>query len=213
MPINWRTAHYVLVSVLAASCTVANNSEMCGDVLTSQGGPESGNTFVYFAFGSNMLKERISLLNPSATFLDTGRLKDHRLDFGLWAENAESNSWHGGVATIQEKPGSEVWGVIWTMNRDHLASLDCQEGVHRGFYSPLEVRVESSGHGEMTCRTYKMNNFHARPTSPQYKHVICLGAQQNGLPEVYVDGLRAIQTNNYTGPSTLDRIQVDVVDD
>ncbi|XP_077446863.1 gamma-glutamylcyclotransferase a [Stigmatopora argus] len=213
MAIHWRTAHHVLVSVLAASCTLANMGEMRGDVLMPQRGPESAGTFVYFAFGSNMLKERISLQNPSATFLDTGRLKDHRLDFGLWAENAESFNWHGGVATIQENPGSEVWGVIWTMNRDHLDSLDRQEGVHRGFYSPLEVRVESSGHGEMTCRTYKMNNFHTRPTSPQYKHVICLGAQQNGLPELYVDGLRAIETNNYTGPTTLDRIQVDVNDD
>nr|XP_061808400.1 gamma-glutamylcyclotransferase-like [Nerophis lumbriciformis] len=174
------------------------------------GGTENTGSFVYFAFGSNMLRERIRLDNPSATFLDTGRLKDYRLDFGLWDQNAESKSWHGGAATIRESLGSEVWGVIWTMNRDHVDSLDHQEGVHRGFYSPLEVRVESRGHGEMTCRTYQMNNFHARPTSPQYKHVICQGAQQNGLPEHYVDGLRAIRTNNYTGPTTLDRIKIDV---
>lgn len=31
--------------------------------------------FMYFAFGSNLLKERLELANPSATFFTTGRLK------------------------------------------------------------------------------------------------------------------------------------------
>lgn len=31
--------------------------------------------FLYFAFGSNLLKERLQLANPSATFYKTGRLK------------------------------------------------------------------------------------------------------------------------------------------
>lgn len=31
--------------------------------------------FMYFAFGSNLLKERLQLANPSATFFTTGRLK------------------------------------------------------------------------------------------------------------------------------------------
>ncbi|XP_054620415.1 gamma-glutamylcyclotransferase a isoform X2 [Dunckerocampus dactyliophorus] len=80
-------------------------------------------TFMYFAFGSNLLKERLQLANPSATFLATGRLKDYKLDFGLWGTNVENN-WHGGVATIRESPGSEVWGVIWTLNNDNVDSLD-----------------------------------------------------------------------------------------
>ncbi|XP_049606836.1 gamma-glutamylcyclotransferase [Syngnathus scovelli] len=168
---------------------------------------DSISTFAYFAFGSNMLKERLCLENPSATFLDIGRLKDYRLDFGLWAESVAS-SWHGGVATIRQSPGSEVWGVIWTIRRDQLDNLDYQEGIHEGLYSPLEVTVESSNHGEMLCRTYQMNNFHAFPTSPQYKHVVCWGAEQNGLPGDYIGGLQAVKTNNYMGPSMLDCIEV-----
>ncbi|XP_019726487.1 gamma-glutamylcyclotransferase-like isoform X1 [Hippocampus comes] len=169
--------------------------------------PGGTGTFVYFAFGSNMLKERLHLENPSATYLDTGRLKDYQLDFGVWGRGAE-NSWHGGVATIRESPGSEVWGVVWTLDRDHQDTLDKQEGIHVGIYSPLEVRVESSNHGEMLCRTYQMNNFHARPPSPQYKHVVCCGAEQNGLPDDYVGRLHAVKTNNYVGPSMLDRIKM-----
>ncbi|KAM9737468.1 gamma-glutamylcyclotransferase a [Menidia menidia] len=165
----------------------------------------SSGRFMYFAFGSNLLKERLLLANPSATFFSTGRLKDYRLNFGLWDKHAES-SWHGGAATIQSCPGSEVWGVIWTLSNENLPSLDKQEGVSRGQYSPLEVAVETE-RGSMLCRTYQMNNFHASPPSPPYKEVVCLGAKQNGLPLDYLRTLEALQTNDYSGPSLLDQIR------
>ncbi|KAM6899286.1 gamma-glutamylcyclotransferase a [Xenentodon cancila] len=161
--------------------------------------------FRYFAFGSNLLKERLQLSNPTAIFFSTGRLKDYKLNFGLWKEHVES-AWHGGVATIEFSPGAEVWGVIWTLSEENLTSLDKQEGVGLGQYSPLEVSVESD-QGKMLCRTYQMNNFHACPPSPQYKEVMCLGAEQNGLPVDYLKRLEAVQTNNYSGPSILDQIR------
>ncbi|KAM9838456.1 gamma-glutamylcyclotransferase a [Aulostomus maculatus] len=161
--------------------------------------------FMYFAFGSNLLKERLMLANPSAIFRTTGRLKDYVLNFGLWEQHVE-NAWHGGVATIESCPGAEVWGVVWILSKDNLKSLDNQEGVSRGLYSPLEVAIETDD-GPVLCRTYQMNNFTACPPSPQYKEVVCLGAEQNGLPEEYVKKLTSIQTNNYSGPSILDEIK------
>ncbi|KAG7247394.1 hypothetical protein CRUP_013234, partial [Coryphaenoides rupestris] len=79
--------------------------------------------FMYFAFGSNLLKERLQLANPSAAFRCTGRLKDYALTFGLWEEHV-SNQWHGGVASIEPCPGEEVWGVVWSMSNQDMASLD-----------------------------------------------------------------------------------------
>nr|XP_057902679.1 gamma-glutamylcyclotransferase a [Doryrhamphus excisus] len=175
--------------------------------MTEAAADDDEGTFAYFAFGSNLLKERLQLANPSATFFSTAQLKDYKLDFGLWGANV-GNNWHGGVATIRESPGSEVWGVVWTLNNDNLGSLDEQEGVGDGQYSPLEVLVESS-HGPIMCRTYQMNNFHACLPSPQYKHVVCRGAEQNGLPVEYRSRLQAVEANNYTGPSILDRIKTD----
>ncbi|XP_071356621.1 gamma-glutamylcyclotransferase a [Trachinotus anak] len=172
--------------------------------ISKMSGVASGR-FTYFAFGSNLLKERLQLTNPSATFCATGRLKDYELNFGLWEQHVE-NAWHGGVATIEPCPGAEVWGVIWTLSNDNLTSLDNQEGVSQGVYSPLEVSVETDN-GLILCRTYKMNNFHACPPSPQYKQVVCLGAEQNGLPVEYLKRLEVIQTNNYSGPSILDQIR------
>uniref|UniRef100_A0A3B3QGR2 Gamma-glutamylcyclotransferase a n=1 Tax=Paramormyrops kingsleyae TaxID=1676925 RepID=A0A3B3QGR2_9TELE len=125
--------------------------------------------FMYFAFGSNLLKERLQLKNPSAVFHCLGRLKDYCLTFGFTEEQFD-NRWHGGVATIEESEGTDVWGVIWKMSKDNLDSLDKQEAVDVGMYSPLEVMVETD-RGAILCRTYRMNKFRASPPSPQYKEV------------------------------------------
>lgn len=37
--------------------------------------------------------------------------------------------------------------------------------------------------------------------------VVCMGAEQNGLPSEYLRKLKAIQTNNYSGPSILDQLK------
>ena len=78
-------------------CTLARIVCMCGLIILVAGlvsfssafyvaaGADINNTvnmsgaahgrFMYFAFGSNLLKERLQLANPSATFCTTGRLK------------------------------------------------------------------------------------------------------------------------------------------
>ncbi|XP_018610183.1 gamma-glutamylcyclotransferase isoform X3 [Scleropages formosus] len=155
-------------------------------------------SFLYFAYGSNLLKERLQLENPSARVHCVARLQDYKLVFGNH-QGHPSDRWHGGVATIEHSPGDEVWGVVWEMNLDDLESLDRQENVKLGAYSPVEVSVRTGGQ-ELTCRTYIMNSCVYAPPSPQYLKVIVMGAEQNGLPEEYQQKLRAIQTNKYEGP-------------
>ncbi|CAL9691474.1 unnamed protein product [Knipowitschia caucasica] len=162
--------------------------------------------FIYFAYGSNMLSKRLQHKNPTALFHVTGRLKDYELKFGYWKDNV-SCAWHGGAATIENSPGAEMWGVVWTINKADLSSLDNQEGVKYGVYSPLEVSVETE-HGPVLCRTYKMNNFRPILPSPQYKKVMCLGAEENGLPADYLSKLNSVETNGYSGPSLLDELNL-----
>uniref|UniRef100_W5M1J7 Gamma-glutamylcyclotransferase b n=1 Tax=Lepisosteus oculatus TaxID=7918 RepID=W5M1J7_LEPOC len=157
-------------------------------------------TFLYFAYGSNLLKERLQLKNPSATIHCVARLKDYKLAFGNFGGRT-SDRWHGGVATIVQSPGDEVWGV-WKMSVEDLQSLDRQENVKIGAYSPAEVMVSTKVE-ELTCRTYIMNNCVYTPPSPQYLKVIVLGAEQNSLPSEYQLKLKAIKTNNYEGPLDL----------
>nr|XP_008521172.1 PREDICTED: gamma-glutamylcyclotransferase [Equus przewalskii] len=160
-------------------------------------------SFLYFAYGSNLLTERIHLRNPSAAFfcvarLCVARLQDFKLDFGNF-KGKTSETWHGGIATIFQSPGDEVWGVVWKMNKSNLSSLDKQEGVKSGTYVPIEVNVYTQEGKKITCRSYQMKNYESAPPSPQYKKVICMGAKENGLPLEYQKMLNAIEPNDYKG--------------
>ncbi|KAM3872642.1 gamma-glutamylcyclotransferase [Diretmus argenteus] len=159
---------------------------------------ESNHTFLYFAYGSNLLKERLQLKNPSAMINCVARLKDYNLVFGNH-KGLASDRWHGGVATIEHSPRNEVWGVVWRMNMSDLESLDSQENVRLGAYSPVEVSVKTQDQ-ELVCRTYIMNSCVYAPPSPHYLKVIVMGAEQNCLPKDYQEKLRAIKTNKYEGP-------------
>merc|ERR1712083_609786 len=84
----------------------------------------NGGKFLYFAFGSNLLRERLHISNPSAVFKAIARLPAHRLEFNYF-----SRRWQGAAATIVEADNEEVWGVLWELSIEHLTTLDAQEGV------------------------------------------------------------------------------------
>ncbi|XP_072051697.1 uncharacterized protein [Amphiura filiformis] len=163
-------------------------------------------TFMYFAYGSNLSKARIHINNPSAEFYAVAKLKDYKLVFGC-QDNWSSNRWHGGVASIEEAPGHDVWGVIWKIHQQDMANLDKQEGK---LYRVIHVNV-SLPDGEMmiNCRTYQMKHIAYRQPSPQYKSVIEAGATKARLPGDYMNLLHGIEDNGYDGPSILDDIGLD----
>ena len=91
--------------------------------------------FLYFAFGSNLLAERIHIKNPSAVFKSTGKVEGYKLDFGRY-----SKRWKGDVATITKDVNSEVYGVIWELDVEHQKTLDQQESVP-DVYRRIQVEV------------------------------------------------------------------------
>nr|XP_056713737.1 gamma-glutamylcyclotransferase [Euleptes europaea] len=174
------------------NCTCAGSGGNLGDHNCKEG------NFLYFAYGSNLLWERITLRNPSAAFHASAKLQDYKLAFGS-PQGKLSLTWHGSTATILQSPGDEVWGVVWLMNSHDLRSLDKQEGVEGGLYVPIEVNVNTEEGKTLRCRSYQMNDYVRNLPSPHYKKVICLGAKQNGLPNDYQKKLETIETNNYMG--------------
>ncbi|XP_038652838.1 gamma-glutamylcyclotransferase-like [Scyliorhinus canicula] len=161
------------------------------------GVPADGEDFYYFGYGSNLLRDRLQLQNPSAVQVAVGCLKGYKLAFGIF-ERRISN-WGGGGATIIPSPDDDVWGVVWRLKAADRHSLDKQEGVQNGYYRPIEVQIQRENKEEMMCRTYQMNNCTSALPSPIYKEVICTGAKQSGLPAEYRKKLEAITTNNYNG--------------
>ncbi|XP_029445227.1 gamma-glutamylcyclotransferase [Rhinatrema bivittatum] len=160
--------------------------------------PPRDNCFFYFAYGSNLLRERIQLRNEAPDFCSTACLQDFKLAFGS-PQGQTSSCWQGCSATIVPSPGDEVWGVVWQMNKNCLSTLDKQEGVECGLYVPIEIIVRTQKGQELACRSYEMKDTVCGLPSPQYKRVICMGAKQNCLPTEYQKQLEAIETNEYTG--------------
>ncbi|XP_071959657.1 gamma-glutamylcyclotransferase-like [Antedon mediterranea] len=147
--------------------------------------------FLYFSYGSNLLRERLLIKNPSATFLTIAKLEDYKLVFGQ-QKSWKSSVWKGGVASVEYSPGDHVWGVVWKLSRRHLKTLDQQEGGYHG----IEVNTESTTEGTLTCRTYVISNEVVLcPPHPNYLDVIVRGAVQNELGEDYIDKLKAIEHN------------------
>ena len=94
-------------------------------------------TFLYFAYGSNLLTERIHINNPSAVFKNIAKLSEHQLDFNYFSQR-----WQGAAATVIPREGSHVWGVLWELDQEHQDTLDTQEGVP-SVYNRKVVEVES----------------------------------------------------------------------
>ena len=70
-------------------------------------------TFLYFAYGSNLLTERIRINNPSARFKSVGFLNDHKLDFNNRSKvevyNKENNN---SLEIFIFRSGEELW-PLW----------------------------------------------------------------------------------------------------
>ncbi|CDQ76082.1 unnamed protein product [Oncorhynchus mykiss] len=103
----------------------------------------------------------------------------------------------------------------WTMTPSILSKLwqnglrtrkSRQEGVGIGFYSPLDVTINTD-EGEVHLVGSTEDNFTVHQTSPPYKQVVfVLEQNKTGLPLDYIKKLEAVETNGYSGPSILDDI-------
>uniref|UniRef100_UPI00398F2451 gamma-glutamylcyclotransferase-like isoform X2 n=1 Tax=Pristiophorus japonicus TaxID=55135 RepID=UPI00398F2451 len=156
------------LSWLVVMCVASSGGVFAIDNTGSSRVAAEDEEFFYLGYGSNMLRERLQLQNPSAVQVSVGCLKGYKLAFGLY--KGTENRWGGGVATIILNPEDDVWGVIWRLKAADRQSLDDQEGVKKGVYSPIEVKVEREDTGEeVTCLTYQMNYFNYSLTSPLYK--------------------------------------------
>ncbi|XP_066597482.1 gamma-glutamylcyclotransferase-like isoform X2 [Prorops nasuta] len=163
------------------------------------------NTFLYFAYGSNLLTKRIHLSNPTAIKKNIGFIKNFRLDFNYY-----SRRWRGASATIVPTKDYTVWGVVWELDICNLETLDGQEGVADKIYFPFYVDVQIPEGSILNCRVYQQCNIptefiklkqlpQERKPSPFYLDTMISGAQENDLPLEYIKFLNLIPNNSYDG--------------
>lgn len=148
--------------------------------------------FYYFAYGSNLLKERLDVQIKDAVFECVGCLSNYELCF-----YDHSSRWQGALASIEEQNGGEVWGCIWRVSNSFARELDLQENV----YKRLQVDVKAFD-SIISCRTYQYSKEDRKLAypSPHYKYVIISGAVEHSIPAWYIEKLKAVKDNGYMGP-------------
>ncbi|XP_059169644.1 gamma-glutamylcyclotransferase-like isoform X2 [Physella acuta] len=155
-------------------------------------------TFLYFSYGSNLMKERIHINNPTAEIYGVGKLTGWKLTYDVPIDY-EPSLWYGASATIRPGgPDDYVYGVVWKIKSEDMAYLDSQET----YYQPIDVLIEMENGELVKCRSYEMhkNTSGNHLPSPHYKEIIVRGAKQNKLPEDYIRYLKSFPDNGLSSP-------------
>lgn len=133
-----------------------------------------GNTKIfYFAYGSNLLIDKLRLKVPSAEPIHRGFVLDYDLDF---VGTSQDNS---GRLTLIPAQGKKVPGVIYTINSAERSLLDVDQG-QKG-YTPFDVIVKSNGH-DYKAFAYLIDQK-SQPSRPYswYLDQVIAGAGEQGL--------------------------------
>jgi cation transport regulator ChaC len=142
----------------------------------------------YFAYGSNMSSGQMSERCPGARALGPARLAGFALTFNRWSDRRRSY-----VADVIPVHGSDVWGVLWDVTPEDLASLDRFEGVAIGAYRRDTLRVASSEPPLVDAVTYRVCQPQPPgPPSPEYLALLIRGAYEHGLPGDYLQRLKGV---------------------
>lgn len=142
-------------------------------------------TFMYFAYGSNMLFARLHERCPSAERLGVAKLADHEL---RWHKRSKDGS---GKCDIGWREDSRVFGALYRIAGTDKHALDRAEGLGRG-YEEISVQVTIEGEN-LTARTYQATDIDEslKPYS-WYQALVVAGARECGIPENYVERLQLI---------------------
>ncbi len=150
--------------------------------------------FVYFAYGSNMSRRQMQERCPDHECIGKAVLKDYALCFPR-----TSHIRHCGVAGLMEKPGAEVWGVVYRLHDRDLAALDRREGYdtarsfHENRYTRQSLRVLMDDRA-IDCFVYVARHEPGlHNPSAEYLSAIIEGAEENSLPPDYVAALKELR--------------------
>ncbi len=142
------------------------------------------NSFLYFAYGSNMLTERLQARCPSAAPIGIAYAPDHALNFTKTGKD------FSGKATLFPQSGAHQYGVLFKINRDELSALDMAEGAgYRRDDDFCVIRHEDDA--KIPVTTYLGTDL-AQGLTPfdWYLNLIIAGARQHKLSDEQISSLQ-----------------------
>lgn len=146
-------------------------------------------SFLYFAYGSNMLPARLVARCPSA--LVHGKATANGFDVEFSKESKDGS----GKATLISDKDLRSPGVLFEIEMDELKALDRAEGAGYGYDRVENFSVELNENGEtVSATTYiaSQTNQHLKPFD-WYLALVIAGAHHHGLGETYIERLRLIE--------------------
>ena len=145
-------------------------------------------TFLMFAYGSNMLTNRIRERCPSASPLGVAELHGYSLH---WHKRSQDGS---GKCNVMEDANENavVFGVLHQIAADEEPALDRAEGLGHG-YEKKDVEVVADG-GKRRASVYCATDVDAllKPYT-WYKVLVVAGAEEHGLPPSYTSRLKSTE--------------------
>lgn len=156
-----------------------------------RGGQTPLRQFLYFAYGSNMLTQRLQARCPSARPCGTASVGGYRLSFDKLGEDAS-----GKARLMPAGRSSRVHGVLFEVDEADRLALDDAEGLGLHYtYHPDFALVRSEDGAEITAGTYLAVPATCRPDAVPfgwYHALVISGARQHGLPQNYIAGIAAV---------------------
>ena len=144
---------------------------------------------LYFAYGSNMLIERMVKRVPSAEPLFVATLKEHDLRFHKVSKDGSGKA----DAFFTGNDSDFVMGVVYQISRQHKPDLDAFEG-RPNHYEMKWVDVVDEDGNVFKVFTYVAQIIDATYIPFEfYKAMVVNGAIENGLPKTYIKKLKAVK--------------------
>jgi gamma-glutamylcyclotransferase len=155
-------------------------------------------TFLYFAYGSNMFARRLAARTPSAVRITTAFVEGRRLTFDKVSTDGS------GKCDIEAtgNPADRVFGVLFRIATAEERALDEAEGVGHGYRKDEIIVVTFEGTLAATAYIATVKDPKRRPYD-WYKAFVLQGATENALPAAYIDLIRAVPSQ--TDPNTARR--------
>ncbi len=160
-------------------------------------------TFLYFAYGSNMLTRRLTARTPSAVAVGTAYVEGYRLTFDKVSTDAS------GKCDIEAtgNAADRVWGVLFRIATAEAADLDDAEGLGHGY---RKGQVEAAAASTRTAATayFATDKDPKRIPYHWYKPFVLQGAVEHELPEDYIQLIRFVVSQPDPDPARRARNEV-----
>jgi len=145
----------------------------------------------YFAYGSNMLTERLTSRVPGARFLGIARALGRRLVFHKRSDDTS------GKCDLPETGNDSdvVYGVLFDVPDSQRSFLDDAEGLGRG-YKDSAIEVLDADSRPVSAMAYFATDNAIDPRLVPFDWYHCLvvsGARQHDLPIDYILSIAAVR--------------------